>query len=160
MSFILETLANKNDLTDEMAETAFNRLMDGELSPAQAGAFLLGLRSKGENPLEMSHAVRAVLARAIPLPRVNGNIMDIIAGTFFVCGLGDEDFTSLQPEYKDKFEQAGMVTTGVNPETGLTEIIEIPKLKWFVGVQFHPEYKSTVTKPHPLFIAFIKACLS
>ena len=63
-------------------------------------------------------------------------------------------------KYKDKFEQAGMVTTGVNPETGLTEIIEIPKLKWFVGVQFHPEYKSTVTKPHPLFIAFIKACLS
>ena len=78
MSLILETLANKNDLTDEMAETAFNRLMDGELSPAQAGAFLLGLRSKGENPLEMSHAVRAVLARAIPLPRMNGNVMDIV----------------------------------------------------------------------------------
>ena len=63
-------------------------------------------------------------------------------------------------QYREAFEKAGMVTTGINPETGLTEIIEIPAHKWFVGVQFHPEYRSTVTKPHPLFIAFIKACLS
>lgn len=63
-------------------------------------------------------------------------------------------------EYKEMFEKAGMITTGINPDTGLTEIIEIPSHKWFVGTQFHPEYKSTVIKPHPLFIAFIKACLS
>lgn len=63
-------------------------------------------------------------------------------------------------EYKEMFENAGMVTTGINPDTGLTEIIEIPTHKWFVGTQFHPEYKSTVIHPHPLFIAFIKACLS
>lgn len=63
-------------------------------------------------------------------------------------------------KYRDVFEKAGMLTTGMNPETGLTEIVEIPAHKWFVGVQFHPEYKSTVIKPHPLFIAFIKACLS
>lgn len=63
-------------------------------------------------------------------------------------------------EYKERFEKAGMITTGVNPDTGLTEIIEIPSHKWFVGTQFHPEYKSTVVKPHPLFVAFIKACLS
>ena len=50
--------------------------------------------------------------------------------------------------------------TGINPDTGLTEIIEIPGHKWFVGTQFHPEYKSTVIKPHPLFVAFIKACIS
>lgn len=62
--------------------------------------------------------------------------------------------------YKDDFEKAGMITTGTNPETGLTEIVEIPTHKWFVGVQFHPEYKSTVIHPHPLFVAFIKACLS
>lgn len=62
--------------------------------------------------------------------------------------------------YKDAFEKAGMITTGTNPETGLTEIVEIPTHKWFVGVQFHPEYKSTVIHPHPLFVAFIKACLS
>ena len=63
-------------------------------------------------------------------------------------------------KYLNEFETAGMITTGRNPETGLTEIVEIPSHKWFVGVQFHPEFKSTVTKPHPLFVAFIKACLS
>ena len=63
-------------------------------------------------------------------------------------------------QYRKEFEQAGMLTTGINPESGLTEIVEIPTHKWFVGVQFHPEYKSTVIKPHPLFVAFIKACLS
>lgn len=62
--------------------------------------------------------------------------------------------------YREKFEKAGMVTTGINPESGLTEIVEIPSHKWFVGVQFHPEYRSTVIKPHPLFAAFVKACLS
>ncbi|MEG2277301.1 MAG: CTP synthase [Odoribacter sp.] len=62
--------------------------------------------------------------------------------------------------FREDFEKAGMITTGVNPESGLTEIIEIPSHKWFVGVQFHPEYKSSVIKPHPLFVAFIKACLS
>jgi CTP synthase len=59
--------------------------------------------------------------------------------------------------YKDQFESAGMVATGVNPETGLVEIIEIPSHPWFVGVQYHPEYKSTVANPHPLFVAFVKA---
>ncbi|WP_294142266.1 CTP synthase [uncultured Sanguibacteroides sp.] len=63
-------------------------------------------------------------------------------------------------QFTEQFEKAGMITTGINPETGLTEIVEIPSLKWFVGTQFHPEYKSTVTNPHPLFVAFIKACLS
>ena len=50
-----------------------------------------------------------------------------------------------------------MITTGVNPETGLVEIVEIKDHPWFVGVQYHPEYKSTVANPHPLFIAFIDA---
>lgn len=63
-------------------------------------------------------------------------------------------------QYLEDFEKAGMITTGTNPGTGLTEIVEIPAHKWFVGTQFHPEYKSTVTNPHPLFVAFIKACLS
>ncbi|WP_439150913.1 CTP synthase [Winogradskyella sp.] len=61
--------------------------------------------------------------------------------------------------YKEQFEAAGMKATGVNPETGLVEIIEIPSHNWFVGVQYHPEYKSTVANPHPLFIAFVKAAL-
>ncbi len=66
----------------------------------------------------------------------------------------------LNNEYKSQIEEAGMKTTGMNPETGLVEIIEIPDHPWFVGVQYHPEYKSTVANPHPLFVAFVKAALN
>ena len=59
--------------------------------------------------------------------------------------------------YREQFEAAGMVATGINPDTGLVEIIEIPSHPWFMGVQYHPEYKSTVANPHPLFVAFVKA---
>ncbi len=60
-------------------------------------------------------------------------------------------------KYKDQLEGAGMKTTGINPDTGLVEIVEIPTHPWFVGVQYHPEYKSTVASPHPLFVGFVKA---
>jgi CTP synthase len=62
-------------------------------------------------------------------------------------------------QYLEQFEEAGMKATGINPENGLVEIIEIPDHPWFIGVQFHPEYKSTVAQPHPLFIEFIKAAV-
>ncbi len=62
--------------------------------------------------------------------------------------------------YKVEFENAGMMATGINPENNLVEIVEITNHPWFVGVQFHPEYKSTVVEPHPLFINFIKASIS
>jgi CTP synthase len=59
--------------------------------------------------------------------------------------------------YKAQMESAGMIATGCNPDTRLVEIVEIPSHPWFVGVQYHPEYKSTVANPHPLFVAFVKA---
>lgn len=62
-------------------------------------------------------------------------------------------------DYKEAIEKAGMKATGLNPDTGLVEIIEIPEHNWFVGVQYHPEYKSTVANPHPLFVAFVAAAL-
>jgi len=62
-------------------------------------------------------------------------------------------------KYIDDFKNNGMVPVGINPESNLVEIIEIPEHKWFVGVQFHPEYSSTVMSPHPLFVDFIKACI-
>ena len=61
--------------------------------------------------------------------------------------------------YKQQIENAGMKATGLNPETGLVEIVEIPAHNWFVGVQYHPEYMSTVANPHPLFVSFVKAAL-
>lgn len=63
-------------------------------------------------------------------------------------------------EYKGEFEAAGMKCVGTNPDTNLVEVVEIPNLKWFVGVQYHPEYNSTVVNPNPLFISFIKAAIN
>lgn len=62
-------------------------------------------------------------------------------------------------EYLEQFEENGMKATGRNPETGLVEVVEIEDHPWFVGAQFHPEYKSTVDNPHPLFVAFVEAVL-
>jgi len=62
-------------------------------------------------------------------------------------------------EYLREFEKSGMVATGINPEGGLVEIVEIPSHPYFIGVQFHPEYKSTVENPHPLFVGFVKAAI-
>lgn len=61
--------------------------------------------------------------------------------------------------FLNDFAKAGMIATGVNPENELVEIVEIPKHPWYMGVQFHPEYKSTVLKPHPVFVHFVKAAL-
>ncbi|MEX0724009.1 MAG: CTP synthase [Gracilimonas sp.] len=58
-----------------------------------------------------------------------------------------------------KLTENGMVLAGMNPERDLVEIVEIPDHPWFVGVQFHPELKSTVNNPHPLFVDFVKASL-
>jgi CTP synthase len=63
-------------------------------------------------------------------------------------------------DYLESFAQAGMRATGINPETGLVEIVEVASHPWFVGVQFHPELKSTVMNPHPLFVQFVKAALA
>ena len=61
--------------------------------------------------------------------------------------------------YLSQFEQAGLIATGINKNQNLVEIIELPSHPWFVGVQFHPEYKSTVARNHPLFVAFVKAAM-
>ncbi len=63
-------------------------------------------------------------------------------------------------DFLEQVEKAGMVATGKNPKTNLVEVIEIPKHPWFIGVQYHPEYKSTVLNPHPLFVDFVKAGLN
>ncbi|MEN9948066.1 MAG: hypothetical protein RL106_889 [Bacteroidota bacterium] len=62
--------------------------------------------------------------------------------------------------YKADFENAGLKCMGMNPDTGLVEVVEIPSHPFFVAAQYHPEYKSTVMNPHPLFVAFVKAALA
>lgn len=61
-------------------------------------------------------------------------------------------------DYKADFEKNGMLPSGINPETGLVETLELSGHPFYVGVQYHPEYKSTVESPHPLFIEFVDAC--
>lgn len=62
-------------------------------------------------------------------------------------------------DYEKEFEDHGMKCVGRNPESDLVEIVEIPNLKWYIGTQYHPEYQSTVLKPHPLFMDFVKTAI-
>lgn len=62
-------------------------------------------------------------------------------------------------DYLKQFEEHGMIASGIHPDRKLVEIIELKDHPWFVGVQFHPELKSTVENPHPLFVAFVKSCI-
>ena len=63
-------------------------------------------------------------------------------------------------KYLEKFEKNGFKASGINPETGLVEIFELEKHPWFLGSQYHPELKSKVLDPHPLFIKFIEAAIN
>ncbi|ASV31371.1 CTP synthase [Maribacter cobaltidurans] len=63
-------------------------------------------------------------------------------------------------KYKGDLEAAGLMATGTNSKTNLVEIVELKNHPWFIGVQYHPEYKSTVASPHPLFVGFVKAALA
>jgi len=62
-------------------------------------------------------------------------------------------------KFLDKYNKAGMLASGINPDLGLVEIVELKDHPWFVASQFHPELKSTVETPHPLFVSFVKAAL-
>ena len=62
--------------------------------------------------------------------------------------------------YTAQYEQNGMQCVGINPESNLVEIVEIPQLKWYIGTQFHPEYSSTVLRPHPLFMSLAEAAIA
>ncbi|MBR4275952.1 MAG: CTP synthase [Prevotella sp.] len=61
--------------------------------------------------------------------------------------------------YRDEYEAKGMACVGINPEHDLVEIVEIPDKRWYIGTQFHPEYSSTVLRPHPLFMSFVHSCM-
>jgi CTP synthase len=60
-------------------------------------------------------------------------------------------------KYSEQLEKAGLISSGINPDTGLVEIVEIKNHPFFIGVQYHPEYKSTVANPQPIFVSFVAA---
>jgi CTP synthase len=61
--------------------------------------------------------------------------------------------------YLEQYQKAGMIPVGINEKDNLVEIVELKGHPWFIGVQFHPEFKSTVANPHPVFKAFVKAAI-
>ena len=65
----------------------------------------------------------------------------------------------MNPAYRRVLEEHGLACTGINPQRDLVEVIEIPDHPWFVGVQYHPEFRSKPTAAHPLFRDFVKAAL-
>jgi CTP synthase len=60
-------------------------------------------------------------------------------------------------KYSAELEKAGLISSGINPDTGLVEIVEVKNHPFFIGVQYHPEYKSTVANPQPIFVSFVAA---
>jgi len=65
----------------------------------------------------------------------------------------------LNNDFREQLEENGMVCVGTNPESDLVEVVEVPARRWYIGTQFHPEYSSTVLKPHPLFLDFVKTAI-
>jgi CTP synthase len=65
----------------------------------------------------------------------------------------------LNNAYVEQYQKAGLIPVGINEKDNLVEIVELKGHPWFIGVQFHPEFKSTVANPHPLFVAFVKAAI-
>lgn len=66
----------------------------------------------------------------------------------------------LNHTYQQELEENGLICSGINPDSGLTEIIELQDHPWFIGTQFHPEYSSTALHPHPLFLSFMQTLVT
>lgn len=91
----------------------------------------------------------------------------LVPGTKALSAYGHENISErhrhrfeLNNAYRARLEQGGMVMAGVNDALDLVEIVEVPNHPWYVGVQFHPEFKSRPNRPHPLFFGFVKAALA
>jgi CTP synthase len=93
---------------------------------------------------------------AYPCEIIEGSLASEIYGTTHITERHRHRF-EFNNEYLEQFDNAGMVASGVNPQTGLVEIIELSNHPFFIGVQYHPELKSTVESPAPLFVHFISA---
>lgn len=157
---ILERLATKQDLSAEMASWAFTRLMDGVMTQAQAGAFLTSLRMKGECALELAHAVRAALARAVRVGGIEGTAIDIVgtggdgrhsfncstASSFVVAGLGYRVIKHGNRAVSSTCGAAdAMESLGIPLEKDPVAVVEMLKqrnLTFLFAPYFHPAFKN------------------
>ena len=145
-----------------------------QMAVIEWGRNVLGLKDAHSTEMDPSsqHAVIAMMEEQKKIVNKGGTMRlgaykcDINAGTkaFEIYG---KDSISERHRHRYEFnnnflkdyEKSGMIASGINPENNLVEIVEIPTHPWFVGVQFHPELKSTVENPHPLFIGLVKAAV-
>lgn len=98
--------------------------------------------------------------------RLGTYLCELVPGTLAQQAYGQERINErhrhryeVNNQYRDRLEQAGMRVAGVNPDLDLVEILELKDHPWYVGVQFHPEFRSRPVRPHPLFMGFIRAVL-
>ena len=108
-----------------------------------------------KNILNMGGSMRL---GAYPCHLINGTLAHRIYGKDDIEERHRHRF-EFNNDYLDEFERAGMVSAGINRDSYLVEILENKNCRWFIGTQFHPEYRSTVLNPHPLFMSFIKAAM-
>ncbi|MDX2306000.1 MAG: CTP synthase [Microscillaceae bacterium] len=133
---------------------------------------LLEAASTEINP-DTPHPVIDLMEDQVNLKQMGGTMRlgaypcELIADSFVVQAYGTRQISErhrhryeFNNRYLDTFEQHGMMSAGFNPGSGLVEIIELKGHPWFVGTQFHPELKSTVMNPHPLFVSFVGAVLA
>lgn len=159
-SAILERVASGEDLSADMAAAGFAALLDGELSPAQAGAFLMGLRLKGESPLELAHATRAALSRSARVPGLAGDCIDVVgtggdgrnsfncstATSLILAGMGykvvkhGNRAVSSKCGSADALEALG-IKLDANPESVLDRLDE-DNFAFLFAPHFHPAFKN------------------
>lgn len=160
MPQILDCLARREDLSADMASTGFAALMDGELTPAQAGAFLLGLRMKGESALELAHATRAALARSVRVHGLSGDCIDVVgtggdgrnsfncstATSLVLAGMGykvvkhGNRAVSSKCGSADALESLG-IELDANPDSVL-DMLERRNFAFLFAPHFHPAFKN------------------
>jgi len=138
------------------------------------GRNVLGM--KDANSTEMNaktkHPVIAIMEEQKKVTRKGGTMRlgayqcKLEKGSLMAAAYGTENIAErhrhryeFNNAYLKDYQKAGMNTTGINPDSGLVEAVEVKGHPWFVGVQFHPEYRSTVAKPHPLFVKFVEMAM-
>ncbi|MCR5562147.1 MAG: anthranilate phosphoribosyltransferase [Desulfovibrio sp.] len=159
-SRILDKLACKEDLDAKEASVAFGWLMDGKLAPAQAGSFLIALRMKGESSLELAHATRAALARAVPVRGIEGPHLDVVgtggdgrhsfncstASSLILAGMGYQvakhgnRAVSSTSGSADALEALG-ITLDKDPAS-VAEMVRKRNFAFMFAPYFHPSFKN------------------
>ncbi len=157
---ILNTLANRQDLTSEQASFGFSSLFDGKMTASQAGSFLMGLRMKGESPMELAHATRAALARAVRVDGIEGKCIDVVgtggdgkhsfncstATALTLAGMGYKVVKHGNRAVSSRSGSADVLERlGVTMEQSAEKVAELVRDKHFAFLfapYFHPEFRN------------------